>query len=438
MSTQPKFDTDRSSRRFQAVGYISIFALVACVGGWSAVTKLNSAVIAPATIIAETNTKKIQHRDGGIIAKILVKDGDRVQAGQDLIILDDTETRAELGIVSSMLTEYKAKQARLVAQRDDVNAITFPADLLARQGEPPVANAIQGQVKLFESRNAALDGKRSQLQEQIRQVQEQITGLDEQISSRDQQLALIKKELDEVQVLKDKGLASLPRLLALQRQMASLDGERGSLVASKAQAAGKISEVKLQIIQIGEDDQAQTLSDLRDADAKVAEFEQRRIAAEAKLSRITIKSPILGDVYQLSVHTVGGVIQPAETLMLISPKSDELVLQAQVSPQNIDEVHVDQDAHVRFSGFHSRFTPEVSAKVIQVSADVSRVDQTTPPFYSVRLRIPPDELAKLAENDDQLKPGMNAETFIQTTAQTPLSYLLKPFFDQLAHTWREK
>ena len=432
------FDTGRSSRRYQIAGYVSIFVMVGVLGGWSATTVLNGAVIAPAVIVSESNSKRIQHRDGGIIAKILVKDGDRVQPGQDLVVLDDTETRAELGIVISSLTEFLAKRARLLAQRDDTTSITFPPELIAQQSNPDVASVMQGQVKLFESRNVALDGKRSQLQEQVRQVTEQINGMDVQIASRDQQIELIKQELTGVLELKEKGLVSLPRVLALQRQQASLEGERGQLDAAKAQAAGKVAEIKLQVIQIGEDDQAQTLSDLRDVEAKVAEFQERKVAADARLSRIVIKSPILGDVYQLAVHTIGGVIQPAETLMLIAPQADELVLQAQVSPQNIDQVRVDQEAHVRFTAFHSRFTPEVGATVIQVSADTSRVDQTSPPFYAVRLRIPPAELAKLVADNNILKPGMPAEAFIQTGAQTPLSYLIKPFMDQIAHTWRER
>ena len=432
------YNTDSSSRRFQIAGYASIFVIVGVVGGWSAMTKLNGAVIAPATIVAESNTKKIQHRDGGIIAKILVKDGDRVQPGQYLIVLDDTEPRAELGIVNSTLTELLAKRARLFAQRDDGVSVVFPAELLSRQSDANVASVMQGQVKLFESRNAALDGKRSQLQEQIRQVTEQVNGMDVQIASREQQNALIQQELKGVMELQTKRLVSLPRVLALQRTAASLDGERGQLVASKAQAAGKVAEIKLQIIQIGEDDQAQTMTELRDTEAKVAEFEERKVASEARLSRITIKSPILGDVYQLMVHTVGGVIQPAETVMLIAPQADELVLQAQVSPQSIDQVHVDQEAHIRFPAFHSRFTPEVSARVIQVSADTSRVDASSPAFYAVRLKIPATEIAKLAADNNTLKPGMPAEAFIETTAQSPLSYLVKPFLDQLAHTWRER
>lgn len=430
------YNTERSLRRFQIAGYASMFVMVGMLGGWSVLATLNGAVIASATIVAESNTKKIQHKEGGIVRQILVRDGDRVRPGQDLVILDDTETKADLGIVDALLVEALAKRARLEAQRDDAKVIEFPAELLARKGEPDVAKIMQGQIRLFDSRNIALTGKRDQLEQQIGQVTEQIGGMDAQIASKDRQISLIKDELVGLHELLSKGLVALTRVLAMEREQASLEGERGQLVASKAQSAAKISEIKLQIIQIGDDDRAQSLSDLRDIEGKVAEYQERMLASASRLSRMAIKSPILGDVYQLSVHTIGGVIQPAETLMLIVPQSDELVLQAQVSPQNIDQVHVDQSAHVRFSAFNSRFTPEVGATVTQVSADTSRADQNSPPFYAVRLRIPPDELAKL--DGRQLKPGMPAEAFIQTAAQSPLTYLLKPLMDQIAHALREK
>lgn len=430
------YNTERSLRRFQIAGYASMFVMVGMLGGWSVLATLNGAVIASATIVAESNTKKIQHKEGGIVRQILVRDGDRVRPGQDLVILDDTETKADLGIVDALLVEALAKRARLEAQRDDAKVIEFPAELLARKGEPDVAKIMQGQIRLFDSRNIALTGKRDQLEQQIGQVTEQIGGMDAQIASKDRQISLIKDELVGLHELLSKGLVALTRVLAMEREQASLEGERGQLVASKAQSAAKISEIKLQIIQIGDDDRAQSLSDLRDIEGKVAEYQERMLASASRLSRMAIKSPILGDVYQLSVHTIGGVIQPAETLMLIVPQSDELVLQAQVSPQNIDQVHVDQSAHVRFSAFNSRFTPVVGATVTQVSADTSRADQNSPPFYAVRLRIPPDELAKL--DGRQLKPGMPAEAFIQTAAQSPLTYLLKPLMDQIAHALREK
>jgi len=223
--------------------------------------------------------------------------------------------------------------------------------------------------------------------------------------------------------------------MAMDREIASLDGQRGELVANKASAEAHIAEVKLQILQVDEEDQSQTLTDLREIEGKVAEYKERKLAAASKLERMVIKAPITGNIYQLAVHTIGGVISPGEPIMLILPEADDLVLQAQVKPQDIDQVQTGQIAHVKFPAFNSRLTPDISAEVTQVSADTSRADANSPPVYIVRLTISASELAKLGAN--KLKPGMPAEAFIQTRAQTPLSYFLKPLTDQFAHALRE-
>ncbi len=427
-------NTDSSLRRFQIIGYISIVVMVGVFGGWSVLTLINSAVIASATIVAESNTKKIQHMEGGIVRKILVKDGDRVELGMDLVILDDTDTKAELGIVESLLTENIAKRARLEAQRDNAAAIEFPAELNA--SEPEVARIMQGQKRLFESRLAAINGKLEQLNQQIDQITEQVSGLEAQITAKERQIALIKDELIDLKGLQKKGLVANSRILAMEREQANLEGGRGELIASKASAAAKIGEVKLQVLQVSEEDRAQSLSDLREAEGKIAEYRERKLAAAARLGRMSIKAPITGDIYQVAVHTIGGVISPAEVLMLIVPEADELILQAQVLPQSIDRIAVGQRANVRFPAFNARLTPEIGAEVTQISADTSRADQNSPPFYVVRLRIPAEELAKL--DGKKLKTGMPAEAFIQTEAQTPITYLLKPLMDQIAHTFREQ
>ncbi len=427
-------NTDSSLRRFQIIGYISIVVMVGVFGGWSVLTLINSAVIASATIVAESNTKKIQHMEGGIVRKILVKDGDRVELGMDLVILDDTDTKAELGIVEALLTENIAKRARLEAQRDNTTAIEFPIELNA--SEPEVARIMQGQKRLFESRLAAINGKLEQLNQQIDQITEQVSGLEAQITAKERQIALIKDELIDLKGLQKKGLVANSRILAMEREQANLEGGRGELIASKASAAAKIGEVKLQVLQVSEEDRAQSLSDLREAEGKIAEYRERKLAAAARLGRMSIKAPITGDIYQVAVHTIGGVISPAEVLMLIVPEADELILQAQVLPQSIDRIAVGQRANVRFPAFNARLTPEIGAEVTQISADTSRADQNSPPFYVVRLRIPAEELAKLGGK--KLKTGMPAEAFIQTEAQTPITYLLKPLMDQIAHTFREQ
>ena len=429
-------NTAKSLRRFQIAGYVSVFLAVGVLGGWSAFASIHGAVIAPATIVVESNTKRIQHRDGGIVDAILVKDGDHVEAGQDLVVLDSTDNVAELGIIDSVLSEELAKRARLEAERDEAAEVVFPEQLVSRQSDPDIAKLMIGQQKLFAAKRATIQGKVEQLKQQIGQIDEQVQGILAQADAKERQIKLIGEELVGLLDLQAKGLVPNTRVLAMQRERARLEGERGELIATKASAESRVGEVKLQILQIREETLSETLAQLRETEARIAELNERRVAIKTRLERTTIRAPISGAVYQLSVHTVGGVITPAETLMLIVPESDDLVLQAQVPPSQIDRVTLGQTARVRFSAFDTRVTPEIGAEVTHVAADVSRVDANSPPFYMVQLKIPATELALLGDN--RLRPGMPAEAFIQTGARTPLSYMVKPLFDQIAHSWRER
>jgi HlyD family secretion protein len=293
-----------------------------------------------------------------------------------------------------------------------------------------------GQQKLFAAKRATIQGKVEQLKQQIGQIDEQVQGILAQADAKERQIKLIGEELVGLLDLQAKGLVPNTRVLAMQRERARLEGERGELIATKASAESRVGEVKLQILQIREETLSETLAQLRETEARIAELNERRVAIKTRLERTTIKAPISGAVYQLAVHTVGGVITPAETLMLIVPESDDLVLQAQVPPSQIDRVTLGQAARVRFSAFDTRVTPEIGAEVTHVAADVSRADANSPPFYMVQLKIPATELALLGDN--RLRPGMPAEAFIQTGARTPLSYMVKPLFDQIAHSWRER
>ncbi|MGA7267040.1 MAG: HlyD family type I secretion periplasmic adaptor subunit [Aestuariivirga sp.] len=429
-------NTAKSLRRFQIAGYVSVFLAVGVLGGWSAFASIHGAVIAPATIVVESNTKRIQHRDGGIVDAILVKDGDHVEAGQDLVVLDSTDNVAELGIIDSVLSEELAKRARLEAERDEAAEVVFPEQLVSRQNDPDIAKLMIGQQKLFAAKRATIQGKVEQLKQQIGQIDEQVQGILAQADAKERQIKLIGEELVGLLDLQAKGLVPNTRVLAMQRERARLEGERGELIATKASAESRVGEVKLQILQIREETLSETLAQLRETEARIAELNERRVSIKTRLERTTIRAPISGAVYQLSVHTVGGVITPAETLMLIVPESDDLVLQAQVPPSQIDRVTLGQTARVRFSAFDTRVTPEIGAEVTHVAADVSRVDANSPPFYMVQLKIPATELALLGDN--RLRPGMPAEAFIQTGARTPLSYMVKPLFDQIAHSWRER
>ena len=264
-------NTDRSLRRFQIAGYLSLFVMAGIFGGWAAVASIHGAVIAPATIIAESNTKRIQHKEGGIVRKILVKDGDRVEEAQDLIILDDTDTRAELSIVDAMLIEEVAKRARLEAQRDSLKSVEFPAELTTRRDEPDMARIMLGQLRLFNARMAGINGKKEQFGQQIGQITEQIDGVQAQIGAQERQIKLIGDELVGLRALFEKGLVAKSRVLALEREQARLEGAHGELISAKAEAAGKIAEIKLQILQLDEEDSTQSLTELREVEGKIAD-----------------------------------------------------------------------------------------------------------------------------------------------------------------------
>jgi HlyD family secretion protein len=429
-------NTDRSLRRFQIVGFASIVAMFGVFGVWSAMANIRGAVIAPSVIAAESFNKKIQHKEGGIVREILVKDGDFVTKDQPLVVLDDTETRAELGIVSALITELLAKRARIEAQRDNLTAIVFPPELVARQSDPVVDKIMQGQITLFNARQGAVGGKSEQLRQQIGQLEEEITGLKAQKAATEQQIGFIKDELVGLRKLEKQGLVPVSRVLSMEREKARLDGQLGNLVAELAKSQGRIGEIKVEMIQFEEEDRANYLNELREVESKLAEFQERQVAASSRLGRTVIKAPQNGIVYQATVHTVGGVIAPGEPLMLLLPEGDDLVLQAQVSPQDIDQIHEGQKALVRFSALKDRFTPEIHADVIHVAADISQVDAKSPPYYAVRLKLEAHTAEQLGGHT--LKPGMPAEAFIQTGDRTPLSYLLKPLADQWAHTFREK
>ena len=430
-----KFNTTKSMRRTLLAGYASIALALGMFGGWAALANIHGAVIASATIVVESYSKKVQHKEGGIVSRILVKDGDRVTEGQDLVTLDPTDAKAELGITMGLLDELLVKRARLEAQRDGQKDMTLPDDLAPRANEAQLAKIIAGQEKLLSSTRESIESKAQQLRQQISQLSEQIEGLQAQLASNEQQSGLITQELSNLKKLKDKGLVPNSRILAVEREAAQLTGQRGELQAAKAAANSQVGEVELRILQLNEDLRTEVLTELRDTESRIAELKERQVALSSRLSRTAVKSPITGTIYQLSVHTEGGVIGAGETLMLIVPEGDDLVLQAMVSPNDIDQVVPGQPAQIRFTAFNSRITPEVFGEVQQIAADTTRLNENSPPFYPVRVVIPAKELEKLG--DSKLKPGMTAEAFIQTTARSPLSYLIKPLVDQFSRAMRE-
>ncbi len=428
-------NTDTSLRRIVLAGFLSLAVAGGALGWWATQAMLSGAVIASATIVSDTLSKRIQHREGGIVAGILVKNGDRVKEGQELVLLDPTDTKAELAVINSALDELQVKRARLEAQRTGSTRFTLPKELVARGADVKLAEVISGQERLLASTVEGVSQRSQQLDAQIVQMQDQIKGFESIARARAKQKSISEKEYEDLLKLQKDGLVAKPRVLEAERIVAAVDGEIGQVQSSIATAQTRIGEVKLQKLQLAEDVRTQTLTELRETEGRISELQQRQVAADSRLSRIAIKSPISGTVYDVAVNTVGGVIGSGEVLMLIAPEGEELVLQAQVSPNDIDQVRAGQKAQVRFPAFNTNRIPNVYAEVSQVAADTTRTDAASPPFYSVRMKIPPEELAKLGLN--RLRPGMMAETFIQTEERSVLTYLLQPLTDLLPYALRE-
>jgi HlyD family secretion protein len=426
----------RSIRRHLAVAGLASFTLVGGIGGWAVATNLAGAVVATGHFVVDSYVKKVQHPTGGVVGEILVRAGQRVAAGDVVMRLDATQARANLAIVTKKLDELAARKARLEAERDSGESISFPPELISRAGAPDIAQIVAGERRLFDLRRAARLGQQAQLRERIVQYEKEVRGLVAQEAARVRAIALIEQELTGIRELWEQRLVSIQRMMALDREAANLEGERGRLIETQAQSAGKISETRLQIIQIDQDLRSEVAGSLREVEGQIAEQVERKVSAEDQLRRIDISAPQDGVVHELAVHTVGGVISPGDAIMLIVPDGDKLALEAQISPQDIDQVRLGQPAVLRLSALNQRTTPELNGAVSHVAADLTQDQRTGLSHYLVRITIAPEEFSRLGKLT--LVPGMPAEAFIRTGERTVMSYLVKPLTDQIMRAFREE
>lgn len=428
--------SEQSMKRYQLAGGLAIVLVLGSLGAWATFSNISGAVIASGTIVVESNTKRIQHLEGGIVAEILVEEGDTVAAGDPLLRLDSTDAQAEFSILDAARLELLAKIARLQAERDFSKDVVFDKDLMSRQADPEIAALLLGQRRLLQTQNAAIQGRLNQLDERIAQYDDEIKGLVAQQAAKDAQAAFITEELSDIASLIARGLVPKSRVSSLQREQARLGGESGQLSSEMAQVSGRISETRLQAIQITDDFRARALDELRDAEAQMSEYRERRNAVSARLRRTDIVAPRSGLVHELSVTTIGAVLAPGETVMQLVPKGDALVVEARVRPQDIDQISTGQSALLQFPNADSRLTPQINGVVTRISADLNQPGGNEAPFYKVRLRLAEAEETKLGQL--VLRPGMPVEAFLQTSERSPLNYFLKPFSDQLRHAFREK
>lgn len=414
---------------------VLLFAVV-ILGGWATLVPLSGAIVAPGVLVVESKVKKVQHPSGGIVSEINVKDGSHVAAGDLLVRLDETQARANNQMLMKQLEQVQMRIARLIAERDGAADISLPRSLAERAGEDDIGELLISERGLFTARAVMRNSQKELLRSHVQQLREQIIGLDAQAKSKAAQIELIARELTGVQDLYNKGLATVTRLASLQREAARLDGERGQIVSGIAEAKSKIGETEIQLLRIDQDFHAEVTKDLREAQDKEGELVERSVAANDLLRRIEVRAPVAGVVHELAVHTIGGVIAPGEMIMEIVPDADELVIEARLSPQDIDQVQPGQTTHVRFSSFNQGTTPQLGGLVSYVSADLSRDKQTNASYYTAKVTLAASERRRAGEL--QLVAGMPAEVFLQTTSRTMLSYLFKPITDQLARMFNER
>ncbi len=426
----------RSIRVHLIVGLAVVLVLAGGFGGWASTVQISGALIAPGSVVVDSNVKKVQHPTGGVVGEVRVRDGDLVKAGDIVVRLDETVVKASLAIVVKTLNGLWARAARLEAEQRGLDKVKFPASLTDRADDPDVKDVMASETKLFEVRVYGRTGQKAQLRERVTQLNEEIAGLVAQEKSKDQEIALVEKELTGVRQLYDQHLVQISRLTTLERDQARLNGERAQYISSRAQAKGKITETELQIIQVDKDMVSEVSKDLRETNDKIGEFVERKVTAEDQLRRIDIRAPQDGMVLQSTVHTVGGVITAGDAIMMIVPQGDALSVEAKVNPQDIDKLQIGQKTLLRLSAFNQRTTPELNGVVTRVSADVTTDQRTGQSYYTIRVSMPPEEVARLGDN--KIIPGMPVEAFVQTGDRTMFSYLMKPLSDQFMRAFREK
>lgn len=415
-------------------GILLAAGLVVGCGGWAATAQLSGAVIGQGTVKVDQNLKEVQHRDGGTVQAIAVRQGDAVEEGQVLFRLDDVQIRTELSIIRSQIADFSARRARLSAEREGADTMIDPPGLADLSDE--AAAILAGERRLFEGNRQNRRSRQDLLAITVVQSGEEIKGLEARLTAKREELRLVEAEREKYLSLFKKGFVDGVKVFNINREWTRLLGERGEIEAMIARSELRKNEARLQSAAIEDTARTEAQRELTQVEAKLAEFADRRVAAEDRLSRTDIKAPVSGTVNELSVFTVGGVVTPAARLATVVPRSATLVVEVRIAPSDIDQVRHGQTARLRFAAFARDKTPEIPGVVEHVSPATSRDQQTGATFYVAEIAVGPDALKAL--DGRRLVPGMPVEVMIQTEARTALSYLVKPVLDHASRTFRER
>lgn len=426
---------DRGSGLFNRtlLGFTVVAILVIGLGAWGSTARLSGAVIAPGLLVVDSNVKKVQHPTGGVVADIRVRNGDQVQTGDVLVTLDNGQSRAMLAIHDSKILQLESEKSRLIAERDGTVSMMFPVSL--DPTNPGAKKAFDEERRLLDARRSGWASQKARLRERIVQARREIEAIAAQRSAKTAEIELIRQELKLVEDLYKRQLSNITRVIGMKRELARFQGEKGSLDAQIARTESNITEIELQLVELDQRIVTDVHKQVRDIDGQLAELAERKASAEEQVRRTELRAPVTGTVHELVANTVGGVVRPGETVMSIVPQRDALSVEVRIAPKDIDQVIVGQRALLRFSSLNKEQTPELPGIVGHVGADLSREPSTGREFFLARIEVNPQAMAK-AEGF-KLTPGMPVDSFIETDQRTALSYLLKPFTDQVARAMRE-
>lgn len=422
-----------SDRRSRLIGFIIVFVTFGIFGTWATFAPLESAALAPGVVTVQSYRKTVQHLEGGIVKELLAHDGDMVAAGDPLIVLDDTQLRAEYGMTRSQLVAAQAMEARLVAERDGLDPIDFGRMLEADTTRAQEAR--ESETRIFNARRGSRLGEISVLQKRIGQLNEQISGLQSMISTKRKLEKSYSGEIGELRELLSEGYVDKQRLLEQERKLGMLRAEIADHQSDITRTKLQISETELQIVQLNKDFSSEVVGQLAEVQTRVFDLQERISALEDRISRVVIRAPEDGMILGMKIHTVGGVVGPGTPLLDIVPSVSDLIVEAQVSPIDIDRVSVGKKADIRFSAFKNATTPEIEGKVVQLSADRLMNEQTGMPYYLARVALTDEGAHALGAL--KLQPGMPAEVLINTGNRTMLQYLMQPATDAFARSMIE-
>jgi HlyD family secretion protein len=425
-----------SAARPLILGFVTLAVLVLGLGAWSVLATLSGAIIAPGQIEVSQSRQVVQHPDGGVVEEILVAEGAKVEAGQVLLRLDGSALRSEQAIVETQLMELGARRARLEAQRDEAPVVTFPPSIsAAAAGRIDLAEIVAGQASLFERQADALVQARDQRQTRIAQIESQMEGLRAQQAAIATQIALLQNEITIQQELLDRGLTQAAKVSVLERDQAQLQGRTGELTSALAEAAGRITEIEIEIAAIGTQSREKAEAELRDVIARQLELIERDNALTERINRLDLRAPASGLVLGMAITTPRSVIRPAEVLLYIVPQDRPLLVAARLPVNHVDEVKPGQGVRLVFSSLPTRTTPEINGTVTLISADTLTDERTGIIYFRTEIALGTEVLDQL--DQIEILPGMPVDAFIQTADRTPLSYLLKPFTDYFRTAFRE-